>query len=101
MSNVKIQMPNEGCAARGHLGHDIAGQFQYNDFKILMTLGRDVAVAMVAGGVLLGILPAVGACFLTFYLFGKIRARPQAGPARASAFNLKMADVRRKAASVM
>jgi uncharacterized protein (DUF2062 family) len=57
------------------LGHDIPGRFQYNDIKMLMTLGRDVAVAMVAGGALLGIFPAVGAYFLTFHVLRKMRSR--------------------------
>jgi hypothetical protein len=61
------------------LGHDIPGGLQYNDLKILMTVGRDVAVAMVAGGVLLGILPAIGTYFLTLHLFRKIRARRSLG----------------------
>jgi uncharacterized protein len=60
------------------LGHDIPVQFQYNDIKMLMTLGRDVVVAMVAGGALLGILPAIGAYFLTLHLFCKIRSRRSA-----------------------
>jgi uncharacterized protein (DUF2062 family) len=68
------------------LGHDIPGQLQYNDLKILMTLGRDVAVAMVAGGVLLGILPAIGTYFLTMHLLGKIRSRRSVGSAPASHF---------------
>jgi uncharacterized protein len=57
------------------LGHDIPGGLQYNDIKTLMTVGRDVAVAMVAGGILLGIPPAIGTYFLTLRLFRKIRAR--------------------------
>jgi len=40
-----------------------------------------VAVAMVAGGVLLGILPAIGTYFLTCYLFGRIRGHHPTDPA--------------------
>ena len=56
------------------LGHDIPIKFKYNDIRGLMTHGWDVAIAMITGGVLLGILPAVGAYFATFHLFRRIRA---------------------------
>jgi uncharacterized protein len=65
------------------LGHDIPGHFQYYDIKILMALGWRMAAAMVAGGVLLGILPAIGSYFLTLHLFGKIRVHRSADPVPA------------------
>jgi uncharacterized protein (DUF2062 family) len=55
------------------VGHNIPMTLKYDNIKGLLTHGWDVAIAMVAGGALLGILPAVGAYFLTFYLFRKIR----------------------------
>jgi len=61
------------------LGHDIPMHIRYDSITELMTLGWGVAVAMIAGGVLLGILPAVGAYFLTYHLFLKIRAHRSTG----------------------
>jgi uncharacterized protein (DUF2062 family) len=55
------------------LGHAVPMNLKYDDIKAIMTLGGDVAVAMIAGGALLGILPAVGAYFLTLHLFRRIR----------------------------
>jgi len=66
------------------LGRDIHMHFRYDSLKELMTLGWDVAVAMIAGGVLLGILPAVGAYFLTYHLFLGIRAHRSTGHAAPS-----------------
>jgi len=63
------------------LGREIHMQVRYDSLKELMRLGSDVAVAMIAGGVLLGILPAIGAYFLTYHLFLKIRAHRSASPA--------------------
>ena len=60
------------------LGRDIPVHIRYDGIKELMRLGWDVAVAMIAGGVMLGVLPAVGAYFATFHLFRRIRARRSA-----------------------
>jgi len=61
------------------LGHNVPMTLKYDNIKGLLTHGGDVAVAMIAGGVLLGILPAVGAYFLTFHLFRKIRSHRSTG----------------------
>jgi hypothetical protein len=78
----------------------------YRRIKSLQGDPHYVAVAMVAGGVLLGILPAIGTYFLTCYLFGRIRATTRPIPRRCmmpwtAEFNSRIADVQRKAASVM
>ncbi len=58
------------------LGRDIAINDLHNiALPEIMAKGADVAVAMVVGGTLLGIGPAIGAYFLTFHIFRKIRAR--------------------------
>ncbi len=61
------------------LGHAIPINLKYDDIRGLMAHGWDVAVAMIAGGALLGILPAVGTYFLTFQLFRGIRAHRSTG----------------------
>ncbi len=61
------------------LGRDIHMHIRYDSIKELMALGWDVALAMIAGGVLLGVLPAVGAYFLTYHLFLRIRAHRSTG----------------------
>jgi uncharacterized protein (DUF2062 family) len=83
------------------LGHDIPGRLRYYDINYLMTLGWKMGVAMVAGGVLLGILPAIGTYFLTLHLFIKIRARRSDDPVpaqdfRCSPIDLQNAGVHRK-----
>jgi uncharacterized protein (DUF2062 family) len=57
------------------LGHQIPMGLQYGQFKDVTTMGWSVACAMIAGGALLGILPAVGGYFITLRLFRRIRAR--------------------------
>ncbi len=61
------------------LGRDMHMHIRYGSIKELMTLGWDVGVAMIAGGVLLGILPAVGAYFLTYHLFLRVRSHRSTG----------------------
>ncbi len=58
------------------LGRDVViNDLQNIALPEIMAKGADVAIAMVVGGALLGIGPAIGAYFLTFHIFRKIRAR--------------------------
>ena len=57
------------------LGHEITINQEITPFQNLLAMGNDVAIAMVVGGALLGIIPAVIAYFLTFTMFRKLRAR--------------------------
>ena len=62
------------------LGHDIPlSVHHYDDVKALITHGWDAALAAIAGGALLGILPALGGYFVTLNIFRRIRRRRQAG----------------------
>ncbi len=61
------------------LGHRIPQGLEIQGIKGLIHHGWDVAIAMIAGGALLGILPAVGAYFLTLHLFRRIRLRRSGG----------------------
>ena len=45
----------------------------------LMKLGMDVTVAVITGGVILGILPGIAAFFITRKIFTKIRSRRKSG----------------------
>jgi uncharacterized protein (DUF2062 family) len=65
------------------LGRHIPLPLKYDNIKGLMAYGWDVMFAMIAGGALLGILPALGAYFLTFHMFRKIRTHRAAGVAPA------------------
>ena len=66
------------------LGREISVDLQTTDFQELLALGADVATAMVVGGALLGIIPAILSYFFTFYMFRKIRARHARAHATAS-----------------
>lgn len=57
------------------LGRSIPLTANHKSITELMTLGLDVAAAMVAGGALLGILPSIAAYFITRKVFIKIRSR--------------------------
>jgi len=48
---------------------------KYESLSELMTLGLDVTLVMVAGGALLGVIPAIGAYFLTRRLVTVVRVR--------------------------
>jgi uncharacterized protein (DUF2062 family) len=56
------------------LGTALAENIQSNEIKVLLSLGWDVTVAMVAGGILLGIIPAISTYFLTFRLVSKLQS---------------------------
>lgn len=57
------------------LGREIRVDVETITFQELLALGSDVATAMVVGGALLGIPPAILSYLLTYYMFRKIRAR--------------------------
>jgi uncharacterized protein len=57
------------------LGRNIPLSLQHSDLNALIARGWDVAFAAIAGGALLGILPAVGGYFITLNLFRRIRTR--------------------------
>lgn len=57
------------------LGREISIDLEVISFQDLLAMGADVALAMVVGGALLGIVPAIAAYFLTLHMFRKIRAR--------------------------
>ncbi len=48
---------------------------KFESIKELMTLGLDITIAMVVGGALLGILPAILAYILTFRLIAAVREK--------------------------
>lgn len=57
------------------LGREITVDLETVTLQELLAMGTDVAIAMVVGGALLGIVPAVLSYFITFHMFRKIRAR--------------------------
>jgi len=61
------------------LGRHISTSILNGDIHGLLKMGWDVAVAMISGGVMLGIVPAVTAYFLTLKLVHRIRRSRMAG----------------------
>ena len=57
------------------LGESIPFDVKYESIGKLLQLGMDVTAAMIAGGVILGILPGITAYFITHKIFTKLRAR--------------------------
>jgi len=57
------------------LGHPAPFHVKFESILELLKLGTDVTMAMVAGGVILGILPGIAAYFVTRKIFIAIRAR--------------------------
>jgi uncharacterized protein (DUF2062 family) len=57
------------------LGKSIPSDINYESIMELMEMGMDVTVAMITGGAILGIVPAIAAYFITRKIFIKIRAR--------------------------
>ncbi len=74
------------------LGHEIPARIEYGEIKKLLMLGWDAAFAMILGGVLLGVIPAVGAYFITFHLVRKIRVLRAADLASASSPDMDRVD---------
>jgi len=52
---------------------------KYESVLELMKLGMDATMAMVAGGITLGILPGIAAYFITRKIITKIRSRRISG----------------------
>jgi uncharacterized protein (DUF2062 family) len=70
------------------LGCSIPGDIQFSSVSELLALGRDVTLAMITGGVLLGLVPAMATYLITRRFFQTIRARLDIGqfePATESA----------------
>lgn len=57
------------------LNKPIPFDVKFESIKELMSLGLDVTVAMVAGGALLGIVPAIIAYIVTYKFFSAIRSK--------------------------
>jgi uncharacterized protein (DUF2062 family) len=57
------------------LGKSAPFDAKYESIFELMKLGMDVTIAMIAGGVTLGILPGIAAFFITRKIITKIRLR--------------------------
>jgi uncharacterized protein (DUF2062 family) len=57
------------------LGKSAPFDAKYESVLELMKLGMDVTIAMIAGGVTLGILPGIAAFFITRKIITKIRSR--------------------------
>lgn len=57
------------------LGNSAPFNVEYESILELLKLGADVTIAMITGGVILGILPAIAAYFITRRIFIKIRLR--------------------------
>jgi hypothetical protein len=57
------------------LGNSAPFSTEYESILELLKLGADVTIAMITGGVVLGILPAIAAYFITRRIFIKLRLR--------------------------
>ena len=60
------------------LGNSAPFNIEYESILELLKLGADVTVAMITGGVILGILPSIAAYFITRRIFIKLRLRKKA-----------------------
>jgi uncharacterized protein (DUF2062 family) len=61
------------------LGHSAPFDVKYESILELLKLGMDVTIAMIVGGVILGILPGFASYFITRNIITKIRLRKTAG----------------------
>jgi uncharacterized protein len=57
------------------LGKSIPFNTKYESVSELMKLGMDVTVAMIVGGVILGIIPGIAAYFITRKIFTTLKSR--------------------------
>ena len=57
------------------LGKSIPFNAKYESVSELMKLGLDVTIAMIAGGMILGIIPGIATYFITRKIFNTIRVR--------------------------
>ena len=62
------------------LGNTAPFDAKYKSVLELMKLGLDVTVAMITGGVILGIFPGIAAYFITRKIFRTIRSRKRSKP---------------------
>lgn len=74
------------------LGREIDVDLETISFQELFALGSDVAIAMVVGGALLGIVPSIMSYFFTYYMFRKIRARHKRKHAAESGHDLNVSS---------
>ncbi len=57
------------------LGNSAPFSTEYESISELLKLGADVTIAMITGGIILGILPGIAAYFITRRIFIKLRLR--------------------------
>jgi len=57
------------------LGNSAPFSTEYESILELLKLGADVTIAMITGGIILGILPSIAAYFITRRIFIKVRLR--------------------------
>jgi uncharacterized protein (DUF2062 family) len=57
------------------LGNRVPFDVKYESILELLDLGMDVTIAMIAGGIILGILPGIGSYFITRKIITKLRLR--------------------------
>jgi len=57
------------------LGNSAPFSTEYESILELLKLGADVTIAMITGGIILGILPGIAAYFITRRIFIKLRLR--------------------------
>ena len=61
------------------LGHSAPFDVKYESVLELIKLGTDVTMAMIVGGIILGIVPGIAAYFITRNIITRIRWRKTAG----------------------
>jgi hypothetical protein len=61
------------------LGHSAPFDIKYESILELVKLGMDVTIAMIIGGVILGILPGIAAYFITRKIITTIQSRRMSG----------------------
>ncbi len=61
------------------LGHSAPFDTKYESVLELIKLGMDATIAMIAGGIILGILPGIAAYFITRKIITTVRSRRMSG----------------------
>lgn len=61
------------------LGHSAPFDIKYESILELVKLGMDVTIAMIIGGVILGILPGIAAYFITRKIITTMQSRRMSG----------------------
>ena len=59
------------------LGNSAPFSTEYESILELLKLGADITIAMITGGIILGILPGIAAYFITRRIFIKLRSQNQ------------------------